>query len=239
MNALGSITGHDYGQVNIRFKLDLYCTELVSFLHFPIDLQSVMIHSDTFSKWCVGKRGRLEGCSVAPLCNKRVKTLCCCRGKKRVQTKEKYKLRLTTKTYKLSVEWLAGETEVLGKPLPQCRFINHKSPHDLTRTRRSIVQFVLVSGTRDQFFFFVFLEIIFRHLRVCYYLGRPLWREDRYVIYGCCWASPALSFVRVPWDSRANVIVSNLRPSSQSEGSSSRIYFPQEQGSPVILPGIR
>jgi hypothetical protein len=28
-------------------------------------------------------------------------------------------------------EWLAGETEVLGKNLPQCRFVHHK-PHMLT-----------------------------------------------------------------------------------------------------------
>jgi hypothetical protein len=63
------------------------------------------MHSDTFSKWCVVKRGPVEECSVAPFCNKRVKTLCGCR-EKRVQTKEKYKLRLTTKAYNLSYNYL-------------------------------------------------------------------------------------------------------------------------------------
>jgi hypothetical protein len=43
---------------------------------------------DTFSIWCVGMRGRVEECSVAPLRNKRVKTLCGC-WEKKVQTKEK------------------------------------------------------------------------------------------------------------------------------------------------------
>jgi hypothetical protein len=33
------------------------------------------ICNDTFSKWCVGKRGRVEEGSVAPLRNKRVKTV--------------------------------------------------------------------------------------------------------------------------------------------------------------------
>jgi hypothetical protein len=75
------------------------------FFNFPIYLKSVEMHSDTFSKWCVGKRGRVEECSVAPLRNKRVKTVCGCRGK-RVQTKEKYKLRLTTKAYKLSYNYI-------------------------------------------------------------------------------------------------------------------------------------
>jgi hypothetical protein len=32
------------------------------------------------------------------------------------------------------VECLAGETEVLGKKLPQCRFVHHKPPHAV-RTR--------------------------------------------------------------------------------------------------------
>jgi hypothetical protein len=66
------------------------------FLDFPICLQSEYIHLNTICKWCVGKRGRVEECSVAPLRDKRVKTLCGCL-EKRVQTKEKYKLRLQLK----------------------------------------------------------------------------------------------------------------------------------------------
>jgi hypothetical protein len=62
------------------------------FLNFPIYLQSVYIHSNTISILCVEKRGRVEECSVAPLRDKRVKTLCGCRGKKgtnygKIQTK--------------------------------------------------------------------------------------------------------------------------------------------------------
>jgi hypothetical protein len=66
------------------------------FFLFP-NLFAIYIHTlNTISKLCVEKRGRVEECSVAPLCDKRVKTLCGCR-EKRVQTKEKYKLRLQLK----------------------------------------------------------------------------------------------------------------------------------------------
>jgi hypothetical protein len=70
--------------------------DLNAFFYFPIYLQSVYIHSNTISKWCVGMRGRVDECSVAPLRDTRVKTLCGCR-EIRVQTKEKYKLRLQLK----------------------------------------------------------------------------------------------------------------------------------------------
>jgi hypothetical protein len=65
----------------------LMAESIFSFLNFPMYLQSVTIHSDTFSKWCVGKRGRVGECSVAPLRNKGAETLCPCR-EERVQTKE-------------------------------------------------------------------------------------------------------------------------------------------------------
>jgi hypothetical protein len=68
---------------------------------------------DTFSKWCVRKRGRIEECSVAPLCNKGVKTLCGCR-EERVEAKEKYKLRLTTKAYKLSYNYINYTINLVG-----------------------------------------------------------------------------------------------------------------------------
>jgi hypothetical protein len=67
------------------------------FLNFPIYLQSVYIHLNTISKLCVEKRGRVEECSVAPLRNKRVKTLCGCRGKNVHKLVKKYKLRLQLK----------------------------------------------------------------------------------------------------------------------------------------------
>jgi hypothetical protein len=77
-------------------------------------LQSVYIHSNTISKLCVEKRGLVEECSVAPLRDKRVKTLCGCR-EKRVQTNEKYKLRLTTKAYKLSYVYINYTINLVGR----------------------------------------------------------------------------------------------------------------------------
>jgi hypothetical protein len=62
----------------------------------------------------------VEECSVAPLCNKRVKTLCGCR-EERVQTKEKYKLRLTTKAYKLSYNYMNYTIHPVGRPFGKWR----------------------------------------------------------------------------------------------------------------------
>jgi hypothetical protein len=89
----------------------------IFFFRFP---NLFAICRDTFSKWCVGKRGRVEECSVALLCNKRVKTLCSCR-EKRVQTKEKYKLRLTTKNYKLSYDYLNYTINLVGRSFGKWR----------------------------------------------------------------------------------------------------------------------
>jgi hypothetical protein len=99
------------------YKRDIY---IFFFLYFPIYLESVEIHSNTISKWCVGKRGRVEGGSVTPLRDKRVKNLCCCR-EKRVQTTEKYKLILTTKAYKLSYNYVNYTINLVGRSFGKWR----------------------------------------------------------------------------------------------------------------------
>jgi hypothetical protein len=53
--------------------------ELIFFIDFPIYLQSVYIYSNTISKLCVEKRELEEECSVTPLRDKKVTTLCGCR----------------------------------------------------------------------------------------------------------------------------------------------------------------
>jgi hypothetical protein len=87
------------------------------FFRFP---NLFAICRDTFSKWCVGKRGWVEECSVAPLHNKRVKTLCGCR-EKRIQTKEKYKLRVTTEAYKLSYNYINYTINPVGRSFGKWR----------------------------------------------------------------------------------------------------------------------
>jgi hypothetical protein len=52
------------------------------FFKFPNLFAICILTLNTISKLCVEKRGRVEECSVAPLRDKRVKTLCGCRRKK-------------------------------------------------------------------------------------------------------------------------------------------------------------
>jgi hypothetical protein len=92
------------------------------------------------------------------------------------------------------------------------------------------------SGTFDQFFFL--LEIPFKHLRVCYFVAPSLTRGRVYnLLYNCFWASPEQSHLgRSPAELTAIFLLSHLRL-PQPGGPGSRIYIPQEQGSPVIPPG--
>jgi hypothetical protein len=90
---------------DIRYYYYYYYYYFDQYIYFFLFPNLFAICRDTFSKWCGGKRGLAEECSVAPLRNKRVKTLCGCREKRR-QTREKYKPRLTTKAYKLSYNYI-------------------------------------------------------------------------------------------------------------------------------------
>jgi hypothetical protein len=65
----------------------------IFFLDFPIYLRSVEIHSNTISKWCVVAVGGKKG------------------------TKEKYKLRFTTKAYKLSYNYINYTINLVGRSL--------------------------------------------------------------------------------------------------------------------------
>jgi hypothetical protein len=38
---------------------------------------------------------------------------------------------------------------------------------------------------------FFLLQILFRQLRICYFVALSLWQEGGSVIYRCCWSSPA------------------------------------------------
>jgi hypothetical protein len=68
-------------------------------------------------------------------------------------------------------------------------------------------------------------------------VGRPFWREDGYVIYCCCWASPAQSSrVWVPRDSRPYFIVPVFETALIWRARPSYLYTAGTCG-PVILPG--
>jgi hypothetical protein len=68
-------------------------------------------------------------------------------------------------------------------------------------------------------------------------MGRPLWREDRSVVYNCwCLRQRSHSQIRVPRGSIPQFTVSDLRL-PQPGGPGPCIYIPQEQGGPVIPPG--
>lgn len=81
-------------------------------------------------------------------------------------------------------------------------------------------------GTSDHFFF----HFLGNYVDICVFsnMVRPLSWEVESVIYGCCWDSPALSWVRVPWNSWPYYTVSACR-------------LPHLEGQfPVfVTPGIR
>jgi hypothetical protein len=110
-----------------------------------------------------------------------------------------------------------------------------QSVSQLYYDRRSVGQSVLVSSPH--------LGLMTRFLLLsdnCGFvdMGRPLWREDGSVVYNCCCLRQrSHSQVRVPRGSWPHFTVSDLRL-PQPKGPGSCIYIPQEQGGPVIPPGI-
>jgi hypothetical protein len=90
------------------------------------------------------------------------------------------------------------------------------------------------SGTCNQFFFHIFGN----DHDICSFFNmvHPLWWEGGYVIYGCRWDSPLLSWIWVPQNSWPYFTFSTLRLPPSWRG---RILYllPQEQGSPFHLPG--
>jgi hypothetical protein len=127
-----------------------------------------------------------------------------------------------------------------------CIFVNHsalsKSNSKLYNDRRSVSQSVLVSGTRQgpatnfshslfDFFFYSFGFVD---------VGRPLWREVGSVLFSFCGASPAQPFSDLsPTRLISIVYCVYFWDSPNLEGQVHVfIYFPQEQGSPIIPAGI-
>jgi hypothetical protein len=104
--------------------------------------------------------------------------------------------------------------------------------------RRSVGQSVLVSGTHlgpgtnfspsfFNYFFNGFVDV-----------GRPFWWEVGSIVFSCYWASPALSFSSLSSMGLMNIFYCLNFLNSPTWMAGSCIYFPQEQGSPVVPLGI-
>jgi hypothetical protein len=100
-----------------------------------------------------------------------------------------------------------------------------RSKSKLCYERRSVGQSVLVSSTHLGFNIrFLLLSDSYEFVDV----GRPLWREGGFVVYNCCWSSPAQSFSR---PSHAELMT------PQPGGAGPHVYISLEQTGPVIFPG--
>jgi hypothetical protein len=67
-------------------------------------------------------------------------------------------------------------------------------------------------------------------------VGSPLSREDRSVVYNCCWPSPAQSFSGPSPVGLMTIFTISDSRLPQPGGPGSRIYIPLEQGGPVTPP---
>jgi hypothetical protein len=101
-----------------------------------------------------------------------------------------------------------------------------RSKSKLCYDRRSVGQSALVSSTK-----FLLLSDICGFVDV----EHLLWQEDGFVIYNCCWSSPAQSFSGPsPRSSWPYFTVSDSKL-PQPGGPGLRIYIPQEQWARVTL----
>jgi hypothetical protein len=91
-------------------------------------------------------------------------------------------------------------------------------------------------GTRDQFFFL--LEISFRQLRLCYFVAPSLTkgRVCNLLVQLLLGLARAVTLVSESRRTHGHILLSHLSLPPPG-GPGSRIYIPQEQGSPVIPPG--
>jgi hypothetical protein len=81
------------------------------------------------------------------------------------------------------------------------------------------------------------LEIVFRQLRVCYFIAPSLMRGR---VYNLLLLLVFASAVPLGSESRGNqdhILLSQVLRLPQSGGPGPRIYIPQEQGGSVITPG--
>jgi hypothetical protein len=91
------------------------------------------------------------------------------------------------------------------------------------------------SGTRDQFFFP--LEIFFRPLRVCYFVEPSLTRGQVCNLLLLLVLASAVPLGSESRGTQDHILLSQFLRLPQPGGPGPRIYIPQEQGGPDILPG--
>jgi hypothetical protein len=73
-------------------------------------------------------------------------------------------------------------------------------------------------------------------LAIIFLMQLPLWREEWSVVYNCCWSSETQSFSGPSPAGLMTIFYCLSFETPQTGGPVPRIYIPQKQGGPVILP---
>jgi hypothetical protein len=102
--------------------------------------------------------------------------------------------------------------------------------------RQSVGQSVLVSGAHlgpgDQYIFL--LEILYRQLRVCYFVAPSLTRGRVCNLLLLLVFASAVPLMSESHGTQDHILLSQFLRPPQPGGPGPRIYIPQEQGDPVI-----